>query len=135
MALLQVASKEYEYGLNSANIARIWRGGCIIRSSLLENIHAAFVQQFDLQNMMLDDVLAQKLKDSQNGMRKAIQACVEIGIPLPAMMASLAYFDSYRNGWLPANLIQAQRDYFGAHTYERIDRGGIFHTHWSQKTQ
>ena len=135
MALLQVASKEYEYGLDSANIARIWRGGCIIRSSLLEDIHAAFVQQFDLSNMMMDDVLAQKLKDSQNGIRKAIQAGIEMGIPLSAMMASLAYFDSYRNGWMPANLIQAQRDYFGAHTYERIDRGGIFHTQWSQKTQ
>jgi 6-phosphogluconate dehydrogenase len=135
MALLQVASKEYEYGLDSANIARIWRGGCIIRSLLLEDIRAAFVQQFDLQNIIMDDVLAQKLKDSQNGIRKAISLGVEMSIPIPAMMSSLAYFDSYRNGWLPANLIQAQRDYFGAHTYERIDRGGIFHTQWSQKTQ
>jgi 6-phosphogluconate dehydrogenase len=135
MALLQTASGEYNYGLNYIDITGIWRGGCIIRASLLEDIRAAFMQKFDLLNIMMNDTIALKLKKAQNGIRKAIMTGVEVSIPLPAMMGSLAYFDSYRNGWLPANLIQAQRDYFGAHTYERNDREGTFHTQWNQKTK
>jgi 6-phosphogluconate dehydrogenase len=133
MALLQVASNKYKYDLKLEDIAVIWRGGCIIRAALLEDIRAAFSKQPDLSNLMLSDVFSKKLIQSQEGIRKAIQTGVESGIPIPAMMGALAYFDSYRSGWLPANLIQAQRDDFGAHTYERNDREGIFHTHWNQK--
>ena len=135
MALLHVASKEYNYDLKPENIAKIWRGGCIIRASLLENIRTAFSQQPDLSNLLLNNNFAEKLMSSQNGIRKVIQTGVETGIPLPAMMGSLAYYDSYRCGWLPANLLQAQRDNFGAHTYERNDREGTFHTHWNQKKE
>ena len=133
MALLQVASKKYKYDLKLENIATIWRGGCIIRAALLEDIRTSFSKQPDLSNLMLSDVFSKKLMQSQEGIRKVIQTGVEFGIPIPAMMGALAYFDSYRSGWLPANLIQAQRDDFGAHTYERNDREGIFHTHWNQK--
>jgi len=132
MALLQVASKEYTYGLNLEKIAAIWRGGCIIRASLLEDIRTVFSQQPDLSNLLLSNMFSKKLMQSQKGIRKIIQTAVETGIPLPAMMSALAYFDSYNSAWLPANLIQAQRDDFGAHTYERNDREGIFHTHWNQ---
>lgn len=133
MALLQVASKKYKYELKLEDIAAIWRGGCIIRASLLEDIRDAFSQQPDLSNLILNDTFSKKLVQSQQAIRKIIQIGVESGIPIPAIMGALAYFDSYRIGWLPANLIQAQRDDFGAHTYERNDREGIFHTHWNQK--
>jgi 6-phosphogluconate dehydrogenase len=133
MALLQSASEKYNYGLKLENIAAIWRGGCIIRALLLEEIRTAFSQQPDLSNLLLSDAFSKKLMQSQTGIRKAVQTAVESGVPVPAMMGALAYFDSYRSGWLPANLIQAQRDDFGAHTYERNDREGIFHTHWNQK--
>jgi 6-phosphogluconate dehydrogenase len=132
MALLYTASKEYKYDLKLTDISKIWRGGCIIRSSILEDIRSAYSQEPDLSNLFLSKLFSEKLIQSQDGIRKVIQAGVEIGIPLPAMMGSLAYYDSYRSGWLPANLIQAQRDYFGAHTYERKDREGTFHTHWQE---
>jgi 6-phosphogluconate dehydrogenase len=135
MSLLHVASAKYKYDLKLENIASIWRGGCIIRSSLLEDIRTAFSQQPDLSSLMLDNNLSQKLMYSQSGIRKVIQTGVETGIPLPAMMTSLAYYDSYLSGWLPANLLQAQRDYFGAHTYERNEREGIFHTNWNQNKE
>jgi 6-phosphogluconate dehydrogenase len=135
MSLLHFASIEYKYGLKLENIAKIWRGGCIIRASLLEDIYAAYSKQPDLSNLLLSDTFSQKLIQSQNGIRKVIQTGVEAAIPLPAMMNALAYYDSFRSGWLPANLIQAQRDYFGAHTYERTDKEGTFHTHWNQKTE
>lgn len=130
MALLHSASNAYQYHLKPGNIAKIWRGGCIIRSSLLDDIYTAYSEQPDLSNLLLNKQIGQKLMESQNGIRKIVQIGAQSGIPLPAIMASLAYFDSYRSGWLPANLIQAQRDYFGAHTYQRNDRDGIFHTHW-----
>ncbi len=133
MALLQVASDKYKYELNLENIAAVWRGGCIIRATLLEDIRAAFSQQPQLSNLLLSDAFSKKLMQSQAGLRKVIQTAVESGDPIPAMMASLAYFDSYRSAWLPANLIQALRDDFGAHTYQRNDREGTFHTHWNQK--
>jgi 6-phosphogluconate dehydrogenase len=135
MSLLHFASIEYKYDLKLENIAKIWRGGCIIRSSLLEDIYAAYSKQPDLSNLLLSDTFSQKLIQSQKGIRKVIQTGVETAIPLPAMMSALAYYDSFRSGWLPANLIQAQRDYFGAHTYERTDKEGVFHTHWNQKTE
>jgi 6-phosphogluconate dehydrogenase len=96
----------------------------------LDDIYTAYSEQPDLSNLLLNKQIGQKLMESQNGIRKTVQIGAQSGIPLPAIMASLAYFDSYRSGWLPANLIQAQRDYFGAHTYQRNDRDGIFHTHW-----
>jgi 6-phosphogluconate dehydrogenase len=130
MSLLQHASKEYNYGLKLNEVAKIWRGGCIIRASLLENIHLAYVQQPDLPNLMIADVMANDLVKHHCEARKIIKIAVESGIPVPCFMASLAYYDSYRHGWLPSNLIQAQRDYFGAHTYERTDRAGVFHTQW-----
>lgn len=135
MALLQAASKKYEYGLQPAAIAKIWRGGCIIRAALLEDIFTAYTKQPGLLNLMLDDNFSTSLINSQKLIRNAIKIATENGIPAPALMMALAYYDSYRSGWLPANLIQAQRDYFGAHTYERIDREGIFHSQWNTKVK
>ncbi|HEX5111857.1 MAG TPA: NADP-dependent phosphogluconate dehydrogenase, partial [Saprospiraceae bacterium] len=119
MSLLQAASGAYHYGLNLEHIARIWRGGCIIRATILEDIRKAYQKQPQLTNLLLDENISDQLNHSHNALRKIIQVGIEAGIPLPAMMASLSYYDSYRSGWLPANLIQAQRDFFGAHTYER----------------
>lgn len=133
MELLQTASKKYEYGLQPAAIAKIWRGGCIIRAALLEDIFTAFTKQPGLLNLMLDDNFSSSLINTQKQLRNAIKIAIESGIPASALMMALAYYDSYRSGWLPANLIQAQRDFFGAHTYERIDREGIFHTQWNTK--
>jgi len=132
MALLQAASQKYKYDLKPESIAKIWRGGCIIRAALLEDIYTAFSEEPGLPNLMVNKLLTAKLQHSEKGIRYIIRGAVENGIPLPAMMMSLAYYDSYRSGWLPANLLQAQRDYFGAHTYERIDRAGIFHTPWNK---
>jgi 6-phosphogluconate dehydrogenase len=134
-SLLYKASTEYKYYLTLEDIATIWRGGCIIRSSLLEDIRVVFSKQADLPNILMDDKIGQKLMHAQIDTRKAIQVAIETGVPVPALMTSLAYYDSYRSGWLPANLIQAQRDYFGAHTYERNDQKGIFHTHWNQNNE
>ena len=131
MSLLHFASKEYKYELKLEGIAGIWRGGCIIRSTILDDIKSAFSHQSDLANIFMAEKLSIKLMQSQIATRKIIQIAVDTGIPIPGMMNSLAYYDSYRSGWLPANLIQAQRDYFGAHTYERNDREGTFHTQWN----
>jgi 6-phosphogluconate dehydrogenase len=132
LSLLSIASEKYKYGLKLEEIAAIWRGGCIIRAAILENIRAAYAKEPSLSTILLDNSIAQKLDQSQSGVRKTIQHGIENGIPLPVMSVSLAYYDSYRRGWLPSNLLQAQRDYFGAHTYQRIDHEGIFHTHWNQ---
>lgn len=133
MALLQVASHEYNYGLLLGEIARIWRGGCIIRARFLDMIRLAFERTPDLSNLLLDPEFAAALKSRQDGWRPAVHTAISLGIPCPAMSASLAYYDSYRSARLPANLIQAQRDYFGAHTYKRIDREGAFHTDWRKE--
>jgi 6-phosphogluconate dehydrogenase len=133
MSLLQYASEKYTYGLKLDKVARIWRGGCIIRAAMLEDIRNVYIKNPELPNLMIDEFAASALNGSQGSIRKVIQQGVEAGIPMPAFMASVAYFDAYHSGWLPANLIQAQRDYFGAHTYERNDREGSFHTAWSQK--
>ena len=133
MALLQQASKELNYNLNLADVAAIWRGGCIIRAGLLEHIRSAYLAKPGLSNIMVDDFFAAELSKSQSSLRKVIKTAVDAGIPLATMSSALSYYDAYRHGWLPANLIQAQRDYFGAHTYMRTDRTGIFHTHWNQK--
>ncbi len=130
MAQLAEASRLYGYGLRLEEVARIWRGGCIIRSGLLEPIRRAFHDRPDLPNLLLDPVLAGNGDERPGGpagrrMRRGCGRHTD-----PALAACLAYFDAYRSGWLPANLVQAQRDYFGAHRYRRLDREGLFHTEW-----
>lgn len=132
LAQLHTASKEYNYGLNLETVAKIWRGGCIIRANALEDFRKAFAAKTDLPNLLLDSGIASKLTDHQAGIRTVIQFAVQQGLPVAGLMNSLAYFDAYRSENLPTNLIQAQRDYFGAHTYERIDATGVFHTQWSE---
>ncbi|WP_347052135.1 NADP-dependent phosphogluconate dehydrogenase [Flavobacterium olei] len=132
LAQLHTASKEYNYGLNLETVAKIWRGGCIIRAAILEDFRKAYNVKADLPNLLLDDGIAADLSNHQAGMRNVVQFAVQQGIPVAGLMNSLAYFDSYRSANLPTNLIQAQRDFFGAHTYERIDKEGVFHTQWSE---
>jgi len=129
-ALLRSASKEYGFGFNYADIARIWRAGCIIRASLLEDIATAFEFEHDLLNLLLNDVFRDAVLKSQSAWREVVKTAIDLGIPMMGMSASLAYFDAYRSERLPANLIQAQRDLFGAHTYRRADKDGAFHTEW-----
>jgi 6-phosphogluconate dehydrogenase len=133
MAQLQVASNANNYDLDLEAVASIWRGGCIIRAALLENIQTAYKKNPDLPNLLLDPDLGQAVESRQEDLRAVVRAAAEWGIPTPGLAVSLAYFDGYRSAWLPANLIQAQRDYFGAHTYERIDQKGAFHTQWAEK--
>lgn len=133
MAQLTDASNEYKYGLNLETVARIWRGGCIIRAAMLEDFRKAFQGNPDLPNLLLDPAIAAELKVAQEGMRKVLATAISNGIPAPALSASLAYFDAYRSARLPLNLVQAQRDFFGSHTYERTDREGIFHTDWAEQ--
>jgi 6-phosphogluconate dehydrogenase len=130
MALLRIASREYGYDIQPGDVARIWRAGCIIRADLLEDIRAAFERNANLANLLLDDAFRGVIAERQAGWRFTLQAAIELGIPVPAMSSSLAYYDSYRSARLPANLTQAQRDFFGAHTYRRVDREGVFHTDW-----
>lgn len=127
---LQVASKKYDFKLNLGEVSRIWRGGCIIRAALLENIRSAYQKNPDLANLLLDEELGSAVMDARGELVEVIKTAAESGIPAPGLMASLGYLDGFRRTRLPANLIQAQRDYFGAHTYERIDEKGDFHTHW-----
>ena len=131
MAMLRIASKEYDYGINPGSVAKIWRAGCIIRASLLEDIRRAFDRDPSLVNLLLDDAFRDAIAERQDGWRHAVQAAIGLGIPVPAMSSSLAYYDSYRSARLPANLTQAQRDFFGAHTYRRVDGEGVFHTDWT----
>jgi 6-phosphogluconate dehydrogenase len=133
MALLAVASAKYKFELNLEAVARIWRGGCIIRAALLEDICAAFRAKRDLPNLLLDANLSRKLMEHQEDLRSVVSQASESGVPIPGLMVSLGYLDAYRSAWLPANLVQAQRDYFGSHTYERIDAKGTFHTEWEKK--
>lgn len=132
-ALLRAASQEYGYNLKYDELARIWRGGCIIRARLLEEICAAYTRNPRLTNLILDPTLKEVIESRQMALREVVQAAVGMGIPVPAMGASMAYFDAYRTARLPANLTQAQRDYFGAHTYRRVDREGTFHTEWGNR--
>ncbi len=132
-ALMSAAAEEYGWKLNYGGIALMWRGGCIIRSAFLGKIKAAFDHNPDLKNLLLDPFFKEKIEGSQASWRRVISATVMNGIPVPALTTALAYFDGYRAERLPANLLQAQRDYFGAHMYERIDkpRGEFFHTNWT----
>jgi 6-phosphogluconate dehydrogenase len=133
LALLAVASDKYEYHLDLEAVARIWRGGCIIRAALLEDICAAFHARRDLPNLLLAPNLSRKVMERQECLRQVVCRAAELGVPAPGLMVSLGYLDAYRSAWLPANLIQAQRDYFGAHTYERTDAKGTFHTEWEKE--
>ncbi len=134
MAQLAAASKDYGYGLNLEAVARIWRGGCIIRAALLEDIRSAYNADPNLPNLLLNPGFGRAVAERQEDLHAVVCTAANLGIPAPALMASLAYFDGYRSSWLPANLIQAQRDYFGAHTYQRIDMDGTFHTQWEPLT-
>lgn len=130
--LLRAASEEYGWNLNYGNIALLWRGGCIIRAQFLDNIKEAFDKKSDLSNLLLDPYFKSAIEKNQDAWRKVVAHAFELGIPVPAFSSALAYYDGYRSERLPANLLQAQRDYFGAHTYERVDRprGKFFHTEW-----
>ena len=131
--LMRSAAAEYNWNLNYGGIALMWRGGCIIRSAFLAKIKEAFDKEPDLTNLLLDDHFKTEVDAAQVGWRRVIAAAVKAGIPVPAMSSALAFYDGYRRARLPANLLQAQRDYFGAHTYERVDklRGKFFHTNWT----
>ena len=128
MSMLQAASKDQNYGCDLADIAKIWRGGCIIRSALLEEMRVAFSTDANLPNLLLDDQFAGVLNEHVDALRRTVRAFVSNGIPAMCFSSVLAYFDAFRTERLPANLIQAQRDYFGAHTYQRLDKEGTFHT-------
>ena len=131
MVLLRKADA-YGYGLNTAEVARIWRGGCIIRAAMLEGIRSSYRDRPDLANFLLDPTLAGMAERCRTGLGDTVCAAARLGIPASGMMAALAYFDAFRSARLPTNLIQAQRDFFGAHTYERVDEKGIFHTQWEE---
>lgn len=128
LSLLTAASNDRSYGLNLSEVARIWRGGCIIRSSLLENIREAFTTDPGLENLLLDDNFSFKLEEGISSLRRVVEGFVAAEIPAMCFSATLAYIDAFRTARLPANLIQAQRDHFGAHTYQRVDKEGTFHT-------
>lgn len=129
-ALMRMTSLENNWNLNLGEIALIWRGGCIIRAQFLNRIKEAYDRNPDLANLLLDPYFKQAVINAQDSWRKVVSLAVEYGIPVPGFSSALGYYDSYRREFLPANLIQAQRDYFGAHTYERVDKEGIFHTEW-----
>jgi 6-phosphogluconate dehydrogenase len=131
--LMRAAAEEYNWDLKFGEIALMWRGGCIIRAQFLSKIKAAFDNNPKLENLLLDDYFKSVIESHQKAWRKVIATAVEMGIPVPAFSSALAYYDGYRSERVPANLLQAQRDYFGAHTYERVDkpRGQFFHTNWT----
>ena len=135
MELLHAASTEYKWNLNLSDIATIWRGGCIIRAKFLNRIVEAYRRDPALHNLLLDRYFTKIIRKMQRNWRVAVSTAIKHGVAVPAFSASLAYFDSYRQARLPANLLQAQRDFFGAHTYERIDKPGIFHTEWIESDQ
>jgi 6-phosphogluconate dehydrogenase len=127
---LQAASQEHDWGLNYGDCALLWRGGCIIRAQFLDRIKEAFDQQPNLENLLLYPYFTKIIHQNQAAWRAVIIAATALGVPTPAFSAALGYYDSYRRERLPANLLQAQRDYFGAHTYQRVDREGTFHSEW-----
>ncbi len=131
--LMRAAAKEYNWNLNNGGIALMWRGGCIIRSVFLGKIKDAFDNNPDLVNLLVDPFFKEAVEKAQDSWRRVVISAVQMGIAMPAISCALAYYDGYRSGRLPANLLQAQRDYFGAHTYERVDkeRGEFFHTNWT----
>jgi 6-phosphogluconate dehydrogenase len=133
LSMLRTASAEYGYGIDPGTVAKIWRAGCIIRASLLGDIRHAFARDGGLVNLLLDSAFRDAIAERQAAWRRFVQTGIAHGIPVPAMSSSLAYYDSYRAERLPANLTQAQRDFFGAHTYRRVDRDGVHHTDWTSE--
>jgi 6-phosphogluconate dehydrogenase len=129
-AQMRAASQEAGWNLNFGDIALMWRGGCIIRAAFLDRIKEAFARNPELENLLLDPYFRDAVITAQPHWRHVIATVIELGVPVPAFSSALAYFDGYRHARLPANLLQAQRDYFGAHTYQRIDKPGTFHTDW-----
>ena len=134
MALLKQASETFDYGLKLDECARIWKGGCIIRARFLNKIQQAFIENPELSNLLLAPEFKQTILDRQAAWRDVVAMAAQYGVPVPAFSAALDYFDSYRRAQLPQNLTQAQRDYFGAHTYKRVDQEGTFHTEWTKET-
>jgi 6-phosphogluconate dehydrogenase len=129
---MRAAAEENNWTLHFGEIAKIWRGGCIIRAHFLHRITEAYDRQPNLANLLLDPFFKDIVESAQANWRTVVATAAQLGIPTPAFSSALAYFDSYRRERLSANLIQAQRDYFGAHTYERTDKPGTFHTEWTQ---
>jgi 6-phosphogluconate dehydrogenase len=129
-ALMRSANLEYGWNLSFERIAKVWRAGCIIRANLLEDIRLAFDAAPNIPNLLLDSRFASQMQVAQQGLREIVAQAALQGVPVPAFMSALSYYDAYRSERLPANLLQAQRDYFGAHTYQRTDREGKFHTRW-----
>lgn len=134
-AQMRVASEENDWDLNYGEIAKIWRAGCIIRAQFLQNITDAYEKNADLQNLLLDDYFVDITKQYQGAVREVVATAVIAGVPVPTFSSAVAYFDSYRSAVLPANIIQAQRDYFGAHTYERTDKAGSYHFEWDKEVE
>jgi 6-phosphogluconate dehydrogenase len=132
MNLIRAAGQKNNWNLDLGAISRIWKGGCIIRAVFLDRIKSAYDRDANLPSLLVDKEFAAELNDRQAAWRRIIQLAVQNGVGVPAFAASLSYFDSYRRARLPANLTQAQRDFFGAHTYERTDRDGSFHSEWSK---
>jgi 6-phosphogluconate dehydrogenase len=135
--LMREAQKEYKWKLNFGEIAQIWRGGCIIRATFLQKITEAYARKPELANLLLDPYFNKTVKQAQENWRKVVALAAECGVPAPTFSSALAYYDSYRSARLPANLLQGQRDFFGAHTYERVDqpRGKFFHIDWPEPTR
>ncbi|CZQ82790.1 NADP-dependent phosphogluconate dehydrogenase [Trichococcus ilyis] len=134
-AQMRVASEENDWDLNYGEIAKIWRAGCIIRAQFLQNITDAYEKNPGLQNLLLDDYFVNITNDYQGAVREVVATAVVAGVPVPTFSSAVAYFDSYRSAVLPANIIQAQRDYFGAHTYERTDKAGSYHFEWDKEVE
>jgi 6-phosphogluconate dehydrogenase len=131
-AQMRAASEEYDWNLQYGNIAMIFRGGCIIRAQFLQKIKDAYDRDPELRNLLLDPYFKEIVENYQQPLRQVLAVAIERGIPVPSFASAIAYYDSYRTETLPANLLQAQRDYFGAHTYQRVDKEGVFHTHWME---
>jgi 6-phosphogluconate dehydrogenase len=130
---MQVAAKEYDWPLNYGEIALLWRGGCIIRAQFLDRIKEAFDAQPNLDNLLLDRYFTEAIHKAQRSWRLVVATATNLGLPVPAFSTALGYYDSVRRERLPANLLQAQRDYFGAHTFQRTDQEGTFHAEWLQR--
>lgn len=132
MSVLTTASESYKYNLDLEAVARIWRGGCIIRAALLEDIRNVYRSRPGLQNLLLDKGMSEKIRTRESDLRAVVSTAIQSGLAVPGLMSALGYLDAIRSSWVPANLVQAQRDYFGAHTYERVDAKGTFHTEWEK---
>jgi len=130
---MREAAREYKWNLDFGKISLIWRAGCIIRAQFLQKIADAYGRNPELANLLLDEYFQKSIAERQEAWRQVVSDAARLGIPAPAFASALAYYDGYRSEVLPANLIQAQRDYFGAHTYERVDRPWTYHTNWVEE--